>query len=186
MLKGAKKKINRKKRLSKIGILVLLTLIIANFGLVWVIRLESLSQVCFTREQVATLDSRCLYILNNKIFQRASSRNNPHQGHPCGMDVTSIIPSFHMGDAAKYLDPNYLGIICIQPTSLPTIIPISSVTPTSKSGDANNDLKVDGLDYIVWLGNYNKQIQGIVNGDFNNNGIVDGLDYIIWLNNYNK
>ena len=58
---------------------------------------------------------------------------------------------------------------------------------TGKPGDANNDSKVDGLDYIVWLNKYNQTVTGgPANGDFDANGKVDGLDYIIWLNNYNK
>ncbi|OGG02222.1 hypothetical protein A2W14_02515 [Candidatus Gottesmanbacteria bacterium RBG_16_37_8] len=55
------------------------------------------------------------------------------------------------------------------------------------SGDANGDGKVDGLDYVIWLNNYNKTVTaGAASGDFDLNGKVDGLDYVIWLNNYNK
>ena len=57
------------------------------------------------------------------------------------------------------------------------------VTP----GDANGDGKVDGLDYIIWLNNYNQTTpNGSSDGDFNNSGKVDGLDYVIWLNNYSS
>lgn len=58
--------------------------------------------------------------------------------------------------------------------------------PVAKPGDANGDNKVDGLDYVIWLNNYNKTISGSNNGDFNNNNKVDGVDYVIWLNNYGK
>ncbi|KKS95728.1 MAG: ricin B lectin [Candidatus Gottesmanbacteria bacterium GW2011_GWA2_43_14] len=52
-------------------------------------------------------------------------------------------------------------------------------------GDANEDGKVDGLDYYIWLTNYNKTTnQAHKAGDFNNDTIVDGKDYLIWLNNY--
>lgn len=61
-----------------------------------------------------------------------------------------------------------------------------TATTTSKLGDANNDTKVDGLDYIVWLNNYNLNVAGPSKGDFNNSGKVDGQDYIIWLTNYGK
>ena len=65
--------------------------------------------------------------------------------------------------------------------------PVLSPTPASaKPGDANSDAKVDGLDYVIWLQNYNKSATGAGSGDFNVNGFVDGLDYVIWLNNYNK
>src|SRR3989338_3894034 len=74
----------------------------------------------------------------------------------------------------------------ISPTSIPTL-PKPSVTDQAgsrKPGDANSDGKVDGLDYVVWLINYNLQTTGAGLGDFNNSGYVDGLDYVIWLNNY--
>lgn len=58
-------------------------------------------------------------------------------------------------------------------------------TPTPKPGDANEDGKVDGQDYIIWLNHYNQTTgNGIDDGDFNKSGKVDGLDYVIWLNNY--
>lgn len=64
------------------------------------------------------------------------------------------------------------------------LLPFSTVSATIL-GDANNDGIVDGLDYVIWLKNYNKSTTGSVNGDFNGNGFVDGLDYVIWLQNYN-
>src|SRR3989344_639435 len=70
------------------------------------------------------------------------------------------------------------------------LILIFSVIPVFGSsnlpGDANSDGHVDGIDYVIWLNNYNKHISGINKGDFDNNGFVDGLDYVIWLNNYGK
>ena len=54
-------------------------------------------------------------------------------------------------------------------------------------GDANADCKVDGVDYVIWLNNYNTNTSnGPSKGDFNSNGFVDGIDYVIWLNNYNQ
>jgi hypothetical protein len=52
------------------------------------------------------------------------------------------------------------------------------------NGDANGDGKVDGIDYVIWLSNYNQNKLGPQFGDFNNDGKVDGIDYVIWLNNY--
>lgn len=70
------------------------------------------------------------------------------------------------------------------------IIFLFSFTPASAQscppGDANADCKVDGIDYVVWLNNFNTSITGSSFGDFNNNGFVDGIDYVIWLNNYNR
>lgn len=60
-------------------------------------------------------------------------------------------------------------------------------TPATILGDANGDGKVDGLDYVIWLNNYNQQTgNGAKDGDFNTDGKVDGLDYVIWLNSYGK
>lgn len=58
--------------------------------------------------------------------------------------------------------------------------------PSGKPGDANNDNKVDGVDYVIWLNHYNQSVSGPTNGDFNNSGKVDGVDYVVWLNNYGK
>jgi hypothetical protein len=53
-------------------------------------------------------------------------------------------------------------------------------------GDANGDGTVDGIDYVIWLNNYDKNTSGgSSTGDFNGDGVTDGIDYVIWLNNYN-
>ena len=62
-----------------------------------------------------------------------------------------------------------------------------SVSPAlaSVAGDANNDGKVDGLDYVIWLTNYGTPgISGPSVGDFNSDSNVDGIDYVTWLTNY--
>jgi polygalacturonase len=62
-----------------------------------------------------------------------------------------------------------------------------SPTPTPLPGDANNDRVVDGIDFVVWLANYGKTIQGGSGvGDFNKDGKVDGIDYAIWVGNYGR
>lgn len=67
-----------------------------------------------------------------------------------------------------------------------TISTNPSPSPSQKLGDANNDNKVDGIDYVVWINHYNQNISGTTNGDFNNSGKVDGVDYVVWLNNYGR
>ncbi|MCS7092751.1 MAG: PQQ-binding-like beta-propeller repeat protein, partial [Patescibacteria group bacterium] len=53
--------------------------------------------------------------------------------------------------------------------------------------DANNDGKVDGSDYVIWLNNYGVKVTGgKAKGDFNADGFVDGQDYVLWLNDYGK
>lgn len=83
----------------------------------------------------------------------------------------------------------------ITPPSTPITPPSSGSQPPSpiarRAGDANNDNLIDGLDYLVWLRNYNLNISGddmqkLDSGDFDLNGRVDGLDYIIWLSNYDS
>jgi hypothetical protein len=62
-------------------------------------------------------------------------------------------------------------------------------TPTNnpnKSGDANGDKVVNGLDYVVWLNHFGQSISGVVNGDFNSDSKINGLDYVVWLNNFGK
>ncbi len=71
-------------------------------------------------------DSRCLYIWGSQVYQKGD-RSNPHYGHPCGTDVTSIIPASHVGNQAKYLLPNYVANICPAATSTP--VPTSTPTP---------------------------------------------------------
>jgi len=58
---------------------------------------------------------------------------------------------------------------------------VSAILP----GDANADGTVDGLDYVIWLNNYNQTVSnGTTSGDFDANGFVDGQDYMIWRTNY--
>ena len=65
-----------------------------------------------------------------------------------------------------------------------TVTPYGDTITPGKPGDADGNGLVDGLDYVIWLNNYNQQTTGAGRGDFNNSGYVDGLDYVIWLNNY--
>ncbi|MEZ6072520.1 MAG: PEP-CTERM sorting domain-containing protein [Pirellulales bacterium] len=55
------------------------------------------------------------------------------------------------------------------------------------AGDANGDGSVDGLDYLVWSGNFGSSEPPALtasDGDFNGDGAVDGNDYLIWAGNY--
>lgn len=79
--------------------------------------------------------------------------------------------------------PNIGALPCggtiASPLPSPTIQPV-------RPGDANNDNKIDGIDYVIWLNHYNQSVSGPSNGDFNNSGKVDGVDYVIWLDHYGK
>ncbi len=87
---------------------------------------------CVASSSIAS-DSRCLYVMNGNVYQKGS-KSSPHQGHPCGMDVSSIIPSFHIADVAKYLDPNLVGSVCAQEQSTPTNTP-APTTPSNNNQD---------------------------------------------------
>ncbi len=63
---------------------------------------------------------------------------------------------------------------------------LAQTTSNPLPGDANNDLKVDGIDYTIWLFNYNTNKTGPQFGDFNSDNKVDGVDFVIWLSNYGR
>ena len=57
----------------------------------------------------------------------------------------------------------------------------------STPGDGNGDGHVDGLDYLLWAGNYGTHPGpdgDASDGDYNDDGWVDGLDYLLWAGNY--
>ena len=122
------------KAISGLSLQAIMILILVNLGLVYTIKIWLIkSQNCMTTTQVSS-DARCLYIYNNKVFEKGT-RNNPHHGNPCGMDVTSIIPAFHLANVAFYLDPNYTADICTAPpltaTPTPTAVPTLTRAPTA-------------------------------------------------------
>jgi beta-glucanase (GH16 family) len=54
-------------------------------------------------------------------------------------------------------------------------------------GDGNGDGWVDGLDYLIWAGNFGTHPgpdDDMSDGDYNDDGWVDGLDYLYWANNF--
>ncbi len=94
-------------------------------------------------------------------------------------------PVYPVGDL-YYID-NVVAAIEAKPSD-PNATPVPTQAPSSTPsipGDANGDEIVDGLDYVVWLVNYDTNTTaGSSKGDFDGNGKVDGIDYVIWLNNY--
>ncbi|MEZ6073763.1 MAG: PEP-CTERM sorting domain-containing protein [Pirellulales bacterium] len=49
-------------------------------------------------------------------------------------------------------------------------------------GDGNGDGWVDGLDYLLWAGNFGTHPGS--DGDYNDDGWVDGLDYLLWAGSF--
>jgi outer membrane protein assembly factor BamB len=93
-------------------------------------------------------------------------------------------PIFKVGDL--YYIQNLIATIEASSDSGTSIdTPTPTPTPIPVPGDANADGTVDGIDYVIWLNNYDKNTSGgSSTGDFNGDGVTDGIDYVIWLNNY--
>lgn len=169
------------------------------YGSYLTMRYFTYSQTCFTTAQVQS-DSRCLYILNGKVYNKGS-RSKPHHSNPCGTDVTNIILSFHTQSPLKYLDPNYVGNICTnqpvatntpQPPSptpiqnAPTATPvITSSTTCAKHhlGDANCDGIIDITDYEMFRKEFTHTVS-TVNADFDNDGVPTISDFETWRRGY--
>src|SRR5690242_1600906 len=102
---------SKNKKLVKIlleyGIHVWIIVVVSNFVLLYAIHYFLMASTCMTPQQVAA-DNRCLYIWGRQVFEKGT-RANPHQGHPCGTDVTSVIPASHIGNQASYMLPNYVA-----------------------------------------------------------------------------
>lgn len=117
--------------LGKYSVLIFIGLFVANLLLIHSIRVYIRSQSCLSRDQINS-DSRCLYILGNRVFNKGS-RAEPHQGHACGSDVSALIPSTHQLVPTHYLDPNYVGDVCADAPASPSPSPDPSPDPTPQS-----------------------------------------------------
>lgn len=124
-----------KKQLTKIffsyGLHLWIMVFVINIAVFYVARYYSFGKTCLTPTQVQT-DNRCLYIMSGKVYEKGT-RNSPHQGHPCGTDVTSVIPPSHVGNPSMYLLPNNVGDICAAPqppTPTPQPKPTNTPIPT--------------------------------------------------------
>lgn len=108
------------------GVAAFLLLPVALFGIRYALRMQGSAQACFTPASIAS-DGRCLYILNNNVYNKGT-RLLPHKNHPCGEDVSAIIPSFHIAGIVQYLDPNYVGAMCAAATPTPIAGSIPTIT----------------------------------------------------------
>ena len=129
MTKAKAKKVSLKKVLFEYGIHFWVLLFFINIVIFYVAQYHANGQTCFSTPQVSS-DNRCLYILNNKVYEKGT-RSSPHNGHPCGSDVTSVVPSSHTSNAATYLDPNYVGDICSATSTNTTTNTTTSPVPTT-------------------------------------------------------
>ena len=118
------------------GAQIIIILILTNIITYISIRYISKAQSCMTKDQIVASD-RCLYIFENSVYEKGE-KNNPHKGHPCGMDVTSIIPESHNLLISIYLEPNKISQVCSEqpPTPTDTPTPTSTPSPTSTNTPA--------------------------------------------------
>jgi hypothetical protein len=101
-------------------------------------------------------------------------------GLPTDLDGVIRLPGYDIGA--------YEFVSTPAPTVTPTVQPSLAPTPSMKPGDANRDNKVNGTDYVTWLGHFGQTAtpNNASVGNFNTDTKVDGLDYVVWLNNFGK
>jgi hypothetical protein len=118
------------KKLGKIfalyGVQIWVMLFVANVAVITFIRAKAQTQTCMTVAQVESSPD-CLYILDGGVYD-PDGGSKPHNGHRCGMDITSILPSNHKSRASKYLSPNLRSSICTGNPQTPTPIPTQAPT----------------------------------------------------------
>lgn len=117
-----------KQFLTTYSIHVFILLLFVNIGIYYTVRQYIHANGCMTMAQLQT-DNRCLYAFNNQVYQKGN-RSNPHNGHPCGTDITSVIPASHLANKTFYFLPNYVANICSAVANTPT--PRLTATPTHK------------------------------------------------------
>ncbi len=108
----------------------------ANYAVTRSTQLHLYAQSCLTKSQIQT-DSRCLYIYGTDVYE-IGSKTNPHRSHPCGMDVTSIMPNTHFTKVSKYLTPQLAGSLCPDSPEQPLEIQTSD-TPIPDQINTDND-----------------------------------------------
>lgn len=172
--------------LKKYTVFIIFILFMANVGILTVIRLRSKAQTCFTQASINS-DSRCLYILSGKVYEKGT-RASPHHSHPCGQDVTSILPASHLNAMMSYLDPNYKGDVCTvvptateAPTQAPSSTFVPTVIPTVTSSVAECSLNaLNNINcYLRWASEENGQIQTKAS-DFTQDNRIDLKDFEMW------
>lgn len=119
---------HKKQHFLTFGVYVFIFLFAGNLIATYVMHFYVMGTTCMTTAQVAS-DSRCLYILSGQVYEKGT-RSSPHQAHPCGTDVTAVVPASHINNKASYLLPTYVANICAAVT--PTPSPKPTATPTPK------------------------------------------------------
>ena len=127
----------------------------------------------------------------NELTTTSTSTNNTPNHQPPPTPSTSLTSSSSPTPFTSTPTPPTPNLA---PTSVPTTTspftsPSNESPPSSlltfPDGDANEDGKVDELDFAIWQNNYERSTsRGHLDADFNRDGLVNGKDYAIWFNNY--
>ncbi len=124
-----------KKLLKKYLIHLIILFFIANTSIALLIFTKAADEPCMNQSQIDA-DPRCLYVYQNDVYEMGT-RNRPHRGHDCGMNVDSIIPNLHfVGSVLSKFNNTKVAPFCtsVAPTQTPTATPTESgqATATAK------------------------------------------------------
>lgn len=123
-----------KKLIKKYLVPLIILFFIANTSIALLIFSKASSNDCMTQAEIDA-DNRCLYVYQNNVYEKGS-RNHPHKGHDCGINVDEIMPNLHfVGNVLTKFDNSKVAPFCtsVAPTQTPTQAPTSTptVTPTA-------------------------------------------------------
>lgn len=131
-----------KKLVKKYLIQLIIIFLLANSTIALLIFTKAQSSSCMTQAQIDS-DSRCLYVYQSWVYEKGT-RDKPHKGHQCGMNVDSIIPNLHLvGSVLTKFNNDKVAPFCttVDPTQTPTTAPTEqsatqtlTVAPTQQPG----------------------------------------------------
>ncbi|MCA9101212.1 MAG: PEP-CTERM sorting domain-containing protein [Planctomycetales bacterium] len=112
--------------------------------------------------------------------------------NPFAQDPQSLVapPSGGVVDAPielSYMFTNYTDSPMTYRLRLEGTVSVFENGSAPLAGDGNGDGWVDGLDYLLWAGNFGTHPGSdgdVSDGDYNDDGWVDGLDYLLWAGNF--
>lgn len=120
---------NLKKFIKRHIIIIIVVFMFANSSVLYLLFSKAQNANCLYQSQIDT-DSRCLYIYHNEVYEKGT-KNSPHQGVDCGINVDSSIPSLHFsgGILSRFNDAK-IGTYCAgsPPTQAPTEAPTQQPT----------------------------------------------------------
>lgn len=117
------------KFLKKHIVIIILVLFLANSSVAYMIYSNAQSMSCMNQQQIDA-DPRCLYVYHNNVY-KMGTRQDPHKGNPCGINVDSIIQNFHFaGDIFVKFSNAKVAPFCTaqDPTTAPTQQPTAQPT----------------------------------------------------------